>query len=771
VSLVVCDAGPWVCYSANVTTASALTLSALLVSRMVTADVGGVVRDASTGDPVPGAVVTLEDEGRSVVTDADGAYAFTGVRAGPQHLSVRILGFQSRSIHVLVPAEGTLRVDLVVHADPIEVEAVVVRSRILIRGADESGVDLDRTRQLSAAAIRNDPFTAEPDVLQALVGGAVSDTPESGGGLHVRGGDGDEVGYLLDGIPVFSPYHSGLRSGAWNPDAVARIELRSPDPTLVASGLAGAVLATTIEPGDRLGTRGELSTSQLGVTLDGPLGGESGFLVSGRLGYPGLIYPSTESSYVGGEDHDVLAKLVVPAGGGNLQALGFENRNIVRAASQPRGVGDPADAGNRNHYVWHGRSLGLTWEGGGSDGARPSLRAWRAGLDTSFLWHGDEFGLTRVESQRVQYGLQAALAWEAPWGSADLGVWTTRDRITYDLSLEDDAEASTSSKGKWDDVAAFARISRRIGERIELTTGLTAGAGTDGGALLPQVAATVRVARSASLYAEYSRSTQALQSLRNGESVVGRVFPAELYAGGDRSGIPEARANLGALGMLMAPWPGVRLDVEGYARSLNGLALIDPEDGRPFASDEGRRGSASILGGAVGLSVSAARYAALASFGAERVEIEAGQTEWVPRYAAGRTARVGAIAFPTPTLSIRIGWVGEFERRGTDTVGYFEWESCNLLDRGCEFAGSPETLGELGARRLPAYHRLDLSVRKHWHFHLGGRDGRLETYATGTNLLGRKNILVFVVDPMTGEATPIEMRPTAPLTVGLGWKF
>jgi hypothetical protein len=118
-----------------------------------------------------------------------------------------------------------------------------------------------------------------------------------------------------------------------------------------------------------------------------------------------------------------------------------------------------------------------------------------------------------------------------------------------------------------------------------------------------------------------------------------------------------------------------------------------------------------------------------------------------------------------------VGWIGQFGRRGSDAIGLLEWESCNLLDLGCEFAGSPEELGELGARRLPAYHRLDLSVRKHWHFVLAGRDASLEAYTTASNLLGRSNVLGFVVDPSNGEGAPIEMRPRAPLTLGLGWTF
>ena len=138
-------------------------------------------------------------------------------------------------------------------------------------------------------------------------------------------------------------------------------------------------------------------------------------------------------------------------------------------------------------------------------------------------------------------------------------------------------------------------MTRLVGERVELTSGLTIEVGSDAGRLLPRLAAQVRVAGPLRFYAEYTRSTQALQSLRNAESVVGRIFPPELWAG-EASRVPVASADLGALGLVVNPGAGMRLDVEAYVRSLNDLAMVDPEDGRPFAGDEGLRGEGSVLG-------------------------------------------------------------------------------------------------------------------------------------------------------------------------------
>jgi hypothetical protein len=149
-----------------------------------------------------------------------------------------------------------------------------------------------------------------------------------------------------------------------------------------------------------------------------------------------------------------------------------------------------------------------------------------------------------------------------------------------------------------------------------------------------------------------------------------------------------------------------------------------------------------------------------------------GDTAYAPGYGSSHTIETGVIVFPTPTTSIRVGLTGEVGRRGTGILGAFEWESCNLLDQGCEFGGTPthDTSG-LGSTRLPSYFSLDLGVRKHWHLEIGGRDVELAFFGAVTNLLGRRNILAFATDPATGRETQIEMRPLAPLVVGLDWRF
>jgi hypothetical protein len=199
---------------------------------------------------------------------------------------------------------------------------------------------------------------------------------------------------------------------------------------------------------------------------------------------------------------------------------------------------------------------------------------------------------------------------------------------------------------------------------------------------------------------------------------------------------------------------------------------VAPGEGGPFTTGYFEPGSGRSTGLSVEAGLSSARYGIVAGYGLQQVRFSQGATGYVPDHGTTHLLQGGVIVFPTATTSIRLGATSALGRRTTTATGGLEWESCNLLDHGCEFGGSPRYAGDpLGGTSLPAYLRLDLGVRKHWHFHLGGRDAMVALFGTLTNVLNRKNVLTYVRNPATGERAPIEMRPLAPLLVGVDWRF
>ena len=137
-----------------------LDLLLLLALQAPPARVVGVVRDEATGEPLAGALVSLPDLDRTTSTDAGGRYVLPDVPPGPQHVLVRFIGHTQHALHALVPAGGTLEIDVTLRAEPVRLGTIQVRSPPAIRGLDGADSAGFPDRSMTAAAIRNHPLLA-----------------------------------------------------------------------------------------------------------------------------------------------------------------------------------------------------------------------------------------------------------------------------------------------------------------------------------------------------------------------------------------------------------------------------------------------------------------------------------------------------------------------------------------------------------------------------------------------------------------------------------
>lgn len=735
------------------------------------ATVAGTVRDAVSDEPVAGALVTLTDLNRAVATDADGRYLLPHVPAGPQHLAVRLIGYNQRTMHALVPRQGRLEINIALQPRPVLLRAVDVRAPPSVAGLEDIDRAANPDRGMSIAAVRHHPLLAEPDVFQALGGGTVQLRPESPSGIHLRGGSSDQTAYLLDGIPVFSPYHAAGSFSAWNPDAVAQVHVSTAaPPPSVPGAVAGAVEAVTLTPGSRLRVQGGVSTTQARVTADGPLGAKgAGYLVSGRIGLASALAPTDEASYLRDETSDWMAKLEAPAFGGRLWLLAYVGDNEIEASAAAQSD-QPAPDPARNAFEWRGRSLGAGWSRAFSS-AVLRIHGWSAAGDAGARWGVTTASSTSLASSRRDEGVLATVEHRSGPASTLVGLRLESSRTSYHLRPDSGTGFPMAVTARTPVATGFMLHERPLGPSVGLEVG--ASLTTAGGSVYPGPRARLRwrAWEPLTFSASYARLHQFAQSFRNAESVVGNVFPADLFVGAGSAVVPVARSDLGVLAAEFRPFGGVRFGVQAYARGVDGVVLVAPRDGEPFATGAIVVGSGTARGVALDAAVGTARYGVVASYGWQRVRYAYGDSSYVPEHGAAHVFEAGVIVFPTATLSIRLGGVGAVGRRATAVTGGFEWEACNLLDRGCEFGGSPLATGALGATALPAYFRVDLGVRKHWHIDVAGVDASIALFATVTNVFGRRNVLTYSRDPSTGEIMEIEMRPLAPLVVGLDWRF
>src|SRR5262245_37373437 len=229
------------------------SLAALaLAAQAATIPVAGTVRDADSGAPLARVLVALPQLQREIFTGDNGRYAFDAP-PGTVQVVVRRFGYTPQAFEALVPAQGSLSIDIVLQREPILLDPIEVTAPAT---TPANGAANFPDRNYSSVDLRLSPFTPEPDALRALSSAEVALDPESPSGLHIRGGASDQVGYLLDGIPVFSPYHTGGSFGVWNPDALASIEVVGASPLHAApEALSGVVSAHTRAPGSTFESR------------------------------------------------------------------------------------------------------------------------------------------------------------------------------------------------------------------------------------------------------------------------------------------------------------------------------------------------------------------------------------------------------------------------------------------------------------------------------------------------------------------------------------
>jgi hypothetical protein len=731
----------------------------------------GIVQDELTGEPLAGAAVILNDLDRSTATGSDGRYVFHSVPSGPRRLTVRFVGHAPRTLQALVPADGVLEINVSLLPEPVQLPAVEVRTRAIVRGAEENLAQFP-DREASITAVRNHPLLSEPDVLQAMSGGEVVLKPESPSGIHIRGGSSDQTAYLLDGIPVFSPYHTAGLFSAWNPDALSRLHLSSSgrSPAL-PHALSGTVEGITRLPGDRLHALGSVSTTQARATVDGPLGIlGAGYQLSLRSGFPDIIPHEEDPSFLSGNTADELAKVEAPTFGGRARLLVYNSSNSIDtaalAAMEEPSESDPP----RNTFDWHSFSWGGEW-GRVVSGIDLRMLGWSAEADANSKW-GVAAARETMEADRRDVGVLASAQHNSTHTATNAGFRLERIKTSYAVETDSAGVAPWTQNSSTPVATFFAQHSRALSSRFEIEAGLALASFSGDVYASPRAHLRSKSSEKILLSASYARTHQFAQSFRNPESVAGNIFPVDLFMGAGASGIPVARSDQGILAVEYRPGTGMRFGVQGYVKQFDDLLLVAPREGEPFSSGSFVAGTGTTNGMSVDAAMSSARWGLVASYGLQRLRLESGGSDYVPDHGATHQLQGGVIYFPVPSFSVRIGAEGILGRRATPIVGQFEWEANNLLDQGTEFGGSPlSNTDALGAVSLPAYSRVDVGVRKTFDFQAKGREARIALFATVTNVLGRRNILTYARDPATGILSEIEMRPLAPLVFGLDWRF
>jgi len=750
------------------------------------ANVQGRVR-GEEGSAVYGATVRLL-LGTATIGGADtdrlGSFRLRSVPAGTYELLVQALGYAETSETVSVAAGQTLELDLRVERQALEVEGISVeaeRSRQRIRFEEVGGATV---REINLADLEQLPGVLEADPVRAIkvLPGVVS-TSDFSASFHVRGGSADQNLILLDGVPIFSPFHLGGFFSVFNADMLDRAELFSGGFPAQHGGRVSSVLQIESDPGDgdfQVDAGISLLASRVAIGGGLPRG------VANALGLANIKWrTSARRSYF-----DILMKpafefpyhltdlQTVMEGwthsGDRITLTAYTGRDVLDLTRL-----DAEDFPLRIDWDWGNDVVGGRWtrprRGGGSLDVRANVSRYGTGL--SF----PDFADTELSSRIVQSQVRVDLDMR-PTPNMGVSVGGALERLSYRNLFGTGGTEFGSGEGAGWLLGTYAQTSWSRPREWLLELGLRLDAwAPDPGDHVFELAPRFAAKRffddgDIALKVAAGRYTQFLHSLRDEDLPLGLDF--WVLAGARAPHVVSDQLQVGIEGYRDIDW---FWSVEAYVRSFDGVVTFnvadDPNDdfddilagdGLSYGADLLLRKETGDVNGWIAVSLLRAERTFADALAPElprpsvtyspifdrRLDVDLvlrypmpwgwqGGLRWNVGTGTPYTRAIGSYAHYSPQFVAaggRLQWSGVAGSRGLD--------------------GYAVALEGRNASRYPTYHRLDVSFRKPFEKSWGTITPRIDL----VNVYDQRNVLFYFYEYDRSPATRsgVSMFPILP---------
>ncbi|MCS7189356.1 MAG: TonB-dependent receptor [Bacteroidia bacterium] len=319
----------------------------------------GIIRGSvidSEGEAVVGAQVVLFPLQKGTITNADGLFSLTGVPFGTYRLRITGVGIDTIWQEVsLQPRKPIITLKLQAVQRAIELEAVEIIESIAPARIDPTKVTVAVT-PIAPRQILQLPSFGVPDVAQYLqVLPGVVFTGDQGGQLYIRGGTPIQNLTLLDGAIIYSPFHTLSLFSVFETDILRQVNLYSAGFGAEYGGRISSVMDIRTRTGsfERIGGRVYATPFVAGGLLEGPLYPlrNGSWLVSARQGYiqqaVPRLYPYIRDS-LPFQFQDIYGKVTLGKGPDQLQVFGFRQT-------------DKTDLGVNGSNTWTQWGIGTTF--------------------------------------------------------------------------------------------------------------------------------------------------------------------------------------------------------------------------------------------------------------------------------------------------------------------------------------------------------------------------------------------------------------------------
>lgn len=739
-------------------TALALVLAlAAAAQEPATGTVRGEVRSEASGAPLPGALVEVRDAAlRPVLASRAGDYRLGDVPAGRRLLRASALGHEPLEVEVLVPAAGEVALDFSLPLRPVPLRELAVRGRVESPQRDTAALPAPN---LGLAGLRllesGTPGIAELGLGDGPRGPPGQAPVDPSDVLYVRGAPADLKLVLLDGAPVYTPFHVGGLLESFDAEVLRSAALYlGGAPARYDGGLSYILdLATRAGRAGPLRSAGAADLMAARAVAEGSAGPAVRYLVGGR-GVHGLgIEPLLRGGFPYAYGEGLTRVDVALDDGHTLRATAYRNREGVALDS----LGSGSEAG------WANRALALRYRGrlGGTDA---ELSAAYGGFEAALPALGERGFPAHGETERVR--LNADFGHTA--GPLLLRYGASYDRLALQQRVRsrpaDEEPRSWAGAAAGDAGGVYLEASGQPLPRLRLRGGLRADVFSAAPAprLAPRLSASWLLGERAALVAAAGRYHQYVRLARpparppTTDDVADTLFlPAGLAVG---------RATHFGLALHQELDEGVRLGVEGFFKTFGDAAAAAGERSHASGVDLWVRRDAGTLRGWLGYSLTWVW------------SLPDGMPGASDRF-AGRQLLTAGLLGPLgrwADLDLRVAYGAglpfsaiPMDAAMPETPAFGSTRSSTAVELA---AGSGE------APLLPAppddpYLRIDVGISRTFTARRGERVVQLAPYLRVLNPLDRRDALFYRYEREHDAAPrPVAVLPVLPL-LGLQWRF
>jgi hypothetical protein len=749
--------------------------------------VKGFLKNKASGEPVMFASVSLEGTSFGVMTDIEGFYSISKVPAGAYRLVVSSMEFET-------VAEEVLLIE-----DRISTRNYLLESKVISLGSAE--VSADRQEQqtkvnmsvetIRPADLKKIPsFGGQPDLVQALqvLPGFIS-TGDQGGQLYIRGGSPIQNKVLLDGMIIYNAFHSIGLFSVFDSDVIANADIYTGGFGAKFGGRISSIMDIKTRDGNKQKIQGMVGASPFGakITLEGPLrkmnenGGGISYILSMKHSYleqtSKVLYDYINEDGQGLPFNytDLYGKISFGGGNGSeLSVFGFDFSDQVSYQALSDLRWNNVGAGGNFTVVPSGSAILMN---GHFAASQYEIRLKEDGLEDRFSSvNGFNFGLDFkyvLGEDDVQYGLEI------------VGMETNFQTFNPLGVQVGQVENTTEFAGYVDYRIHRGKLILNPGMRMQYFSSLARFRPEPRLGIKYKVSERLRLKAAAGLYSQNvisSNSDRDVVNLFYGflsgpENLQNNLITPE-------GEVQEVVHSLQTAQHLISGFEfdlteRLNLNVEGYFKNFT--QLTNPNRNKLFADNAANADVPEVLrkdfivetGKAYGVDV-VLKYEERFTY------------IWLV-YGYGNVDRWDGFRWYDPVFDRRhnvnlvvsqgLGREGDWEVSArwnlgsglpfTQTQGFYQppnvidgigtdYVVSNSNDLGIQYAG-------LNEGRLPAYHRLDMSIRREFEFENGQT---LEGSAGVTNLYSRDN--VFYVNRVTGER--VDQLPFLP-SISVDWHF